>query len=125
MVPSLAYQKMKSNEQLQGLIRELKKHSSSQKAPIWKRVASDLEKPTRQRRIVNLTRINRYTKENEIIVVPGKVLGTGELDHRVTIAAYNFSKQALDKIARSKGTVYSIYEFMQKNPKGQKTRIIG
>ncbi len=116
---------MKSNLQLQGLIRELKKQSNQQKVLIWKRVAKDLEKPSRQRRIVNLSRIDRFTKENEIIIVPGKVLGTGELNHQVTIAAFNFSKQALEKIRDSKGVVYSIYDYMKKNPKGSKVRIIG
>jgi len=117
--------KMKSNDQLTGLIRELKKHSNSQKAPIWRRIAADLDKPTRSMRVVNLSKINKFTKENEVVIVPGKILGTGELDHKLTIAAYNVSKQAIEKIARSKSELYSIYEFMKKNPKGQKTRIIG
>jgi len=116
---------MKSDQQLQGLIRELKKHSNKEKAPIWKRIASDLEKPTRSRRVVNLTSLDKYTKENEIVIVPGKVLGTGELNHKLTIAAFNVSRQAQEKIAKSNSTFMSIYEFMKKNPKGQKTRIIG
>jgi len=33
---------MKSNEQLQGLIRELKKQSNSQKVLLWHRIAEDL-----------------------------------------------------------------------------------
>ncbi len=116
---------MKSDIQLQGLISELKRVAGSQKAPVWSRVAADLEKPTRQRRIVNLSRINLNSKENDTVIVPGKVLGTGELDHRVTVAAFNFSKSAVEKLARSKSTMYTIYDYMKKNPKGQKTRIIG
>jgi len=116
---------MKSNIQLQGLIDELKKQSSQQKVPLWKRIASDLEKPTRQRRIVNLSKINKFTKKDEAVIIPGKVLGTGELDHQVTIAAFNFSKQAVDKIRKSNSTIYSIYDFMKKNPQGKKTRILG
>jgi len=92
---------------------------------MWKRVAKDLQKPTRARRIVNLTKINKFSKENDMVVVPGKVLGSGELDHKVTIAAFTFSKQAIEKIEGSKGTIYSLYEFMKKNPKGEKTRILG
>ena len=92
---------------------------------IWKRIALDLEKPTRQMRVVNLSKINRFCQANEAVIVPGKVLGTGELDRKITIAAYNFSKQAVEKIGKSQGTTYSIYEFMKKNPKGAKTRIIG
>ena len=98
--------KMKSNEQLEGLIRELKRQSSQQKVQIWRRIADDLQKPTRRRRIVNLSRLDRYTKENEVVVVPGKVLGSGELNHKLTIAAYNFSEQALEKIKKSKSSTY-------------------
>lgn len=117
--------KMKSNEQLEGLIRELKRQSSQQKVQIWRRIADDLQKPTRRRRIVNLSRLDRYTKENEVVVVPGKVLGSGELNHKLTIAAYNFSEQALEKIKKSKSSTYSLYDFMRSNPKGGKARIIG
>jgi len=73
---------------------------------------------------VNLSKIDRFTNENETVIIPGKVLGSGELSHKLTIAAYTFSKQALDKIKRSQGTPYSIYDFMKKNPKGEKTRIL-
>lgn len=112
---------MKTNLQLQGLIIELKKN----KSPIWKRVANDLSKPTRQRRIVNLTKLNRCCKENDIVIVPGKVLGTGELDHKITVAAYDFSQQAVDKLKKSNSKLYTIYDFMKANPEGKKTRIIG
>lgn len=116
---------MKSNLQLQGLLKELKKQSIEQNVNIWKRVATDLEKPTRNKRIVNLSRLERFTKENEIVIIPGKLLGTGELNHKLTIAAHKVSRQAIDKIRKSDSKIYSIYDFMQKNPKGSKTRIIG
>ena len=50
-----------TNLQLRKLIALLRK----QKKAIWKRVADDLELPTRQRRKVNLSRINRNVSENE------------------------------------------------------------
>ena len=53
-----------TNVHLQTLICELKKCSIVNSADIWKRIATDLEKPTRSRRIVNLSRISRFTKEN-------------------------------------------------------------
>jgi large subunit ribosomal protein L18e len=116
---------MKSNQQLQGLISALKEQSRKENAQIWRRVALDLEKPTRNRRIVNLSRISRYTKENEIVIVPGKVLGSGEISHKVTLAAYTISKQAEEKLQKSKCTYYTIFDFMQKNPQGKNTRILG
>jgi ribosomal protein L18E len=45
-----------TNIHLQQLVRELKKLSTKEKAPIWKRIAEDLAKSTRQRREVNIAR---------------------------------------------------------------------
>ena len=114
-----------SNMELVKLIALLKKQSNEQGVKLWKRIASDLEKPTRNRREVNLFRIDRHTKENEMIIVPGKVLGTGDLGHKLTVAAFNFSESALNKIKEAKGECITIEEMMQKNPKAQKLRIIG
>jgi large subunit ribosomal protein L18e len=114
-----------TNTQLAELISDLKKAGSQNESDLWKRIAYDLEKPTRQRRIVNLSKISRYCSEDEVIVVPGKVLGSGELNKKLTIAAYQFSDQAKEKIKEAKGTSIGIAELIKKNPKGKKVRIIG
>lgn len=114
-----------TNPLLQELIGELKKRSNEQSVNLWKRIALDLEKPTRQRRIVNLSKISRYTKENEIIVVPGKVLGSGMLNHKLTISAYQFSDQAKDKIEKAGSKIITLLELSKEKPDGKNLRIIG
>lgn len=111
------------NKNLQQLICDLKKKSIDEDSGIWKRLAVDLEKSTRQRRVVNLSRINLFTKDNDVIVVPGKVLASGIIDHKLTVAAFNFSSQAKEKILEAKGQCLSIDELMDKKLKG--VRIIG
>ena len=110
-----------TNEYTRNLIQELKKHSSSQKTNFWKSIASNLEKSTRQRRKVNLSKINKLTKENEIIIVPGKVLGSGNLTKKVTVAAFQFSDTAKDKIKDH----LTIPQLLEKSPTGKGVRIIG
>ncbi len=107
------------------IIRELKRIANQNKAAIWDRVADELEKPRRRRRAVNISRINRYTSEGDIVVVPGKVLGAGVLDHSVTVAALGFTKTALDKISSVGGKAISIIELARSNPKGSNVKIIG
>lgn len=114
-----------TNQYLNELITELKKKASVDGTVFWKRIATDLEKPTRQRRVVNLSRIDRHTKQGEIIVVPGKVLSDGELNHSLTIAAWQFSQKALDKINDKKAKAITIQELMKTNIKGKRVRIIG
>ncbi|MEM4267658.1 MAG: 50S ribosomal protein L18e [Candidatus Woesearchaeota archaeon] len=116
---------MKDNIHLQSLIQDLNKQSAQERVQIWKRIALDLSKPTRQRRVVNLYKLSRYAKEGETLVVPGKVLGTGEVNEMITVAAWDYSAQALEKLKNSKSIAMSIQELMKKNPKGSKVRIIG
>ena len=111
--------------ELRKLIVELRKLANKQKVNLWKRIAMDLEKPTRQRRVVNLSRINRFTKPQETIIIPGKVLGTGMLEHGVTIAAFAFSGTSKQKIEEAKGKAIIITELLKQNPKGKDVRIIG
>lgn len=112
-----------TNLQLQNLIKEL--DSRSRESNLWKRVAKDLNKPTRQRRIVNLYKINKFAKDGETILVPGKVLSVGDIDKKVVVAAYQFSDLAKEKIMKQKGTIMSISELITKNPEGKKVRILG
>ena len=114
-----------TNPILQNLIHELKKRSNEQSVNLWKRVANDLEKPTRQRRVVNLSRISRYTKENEIVVVPGKVLGAGDLSHKLIISAFQFSNGAKEKIEKVGAKIIPLLELSKENPNGKRIRIIG
>ena len=114
-----------TNPLLRDLIGELKKRSNEQEINLWRRIALDLEKPTRQRRAVNLSRINRHTKENEVVVVPGKVLGSGDLNHKLTISAYQFSEQAKDKLEKSGAQIVSLLELSKEKPDGKNIRIIG
>ncbi len=114
-----------TNEHMRALIMELRKESSTQKAGIWSRVAEDLEAPTRKRRVVNLSRLNRHTKANETVIVPGKVLGSGMLEHGIVIAAFAFSTGAKERIEQAKGKCLTIQELVKQNPKGKDVRIIG
>jgi len=108
------------NPNLVNLIHDLKKLSIDQKVKFWKRIAEDLEKPTRKRREVNLDRLSRNTKANETVIVPGKVLGSGELDHKLKVAAFAFSQPAKEKVE-----AMTIRQLMKDNPKGKGVRIIG
>lgn len=92
---------------------------------LWARVAEDLERPSRHRRIVNLSRLARHTKANDIVIIPGKLLASGELKHSVTVAAWKFSDGAKEKVKQANGTAIEILDFIKKNPDVKKVKIIG
>ena len=106
------------------LIRMLKKVARDNNAKIWRYVADLLQNPRRLKVEVNLSKINRYTKEGDIVVVPGKVLGSGILEHSITVAAYSYSESARRKILDAGGRVLSIEELVNENPKGSNVKII-
>ncbi len=110
-----------TNKHLKNLIASLKK----QKINLWQRIARELSKPTRKRRTLNLSKIQRFAKEGETIIVPGKVLAAGNLTKRVTIAAWQFSEKAENMIKKSGSSIITIEDLMKKNPKGTDVRILG
>ena len=114
-----------SNPVLIEIINELKKKSLEQKVNLWKRIATDLEKSTRQRRIVNLSKISKHAKENDTIIVPGKVLGSGEISHKLTISAFQFSQGAKEKLEKGGAKIVSLLEICKESPAGKKIKIIG
>ena len=116
--------RINKNGRLTQLIVDLKQLAIEQDVKLWKRIATDLEKPTRQRREVNVYKIDQNSKDNDFIIVPGKVLGMGELTHKVNVAALSFSGEAKEKISAS-GSVLTIEELMKKNPKASKIKVLG
>lgn len=112
------------NPTTEALVSELRKASIEQDVSLWKRVAEDLEKPTRARRTVNVFKIDASARDGETLIVPGKVLGEGDLTKKVTVAAFSFSDGARAKINKT-GKALSINELVRSNPKGAKVRILG
>lgn len=114
-----------TNPELIELIRFLRKQSKENKVNIWRDIAERLAKPRRKRISVNISRLNRNTQKSEIVVVPGKVLGSGEISHPITVAAFAFSEKAQEKIKSARGKCTSFSDFIKKNPKGSRVKVIG
>ncbi|MFC4988654.1 MULTISPECIES: 50S ribosomal protein L18e [Saliphagus] len=113
----------KTNPRLTDLIAELKSTSREADADVWRDVADRLEKPRGSHAEVNLGRIERYAREEETVVVPGKVLGAGALQKSVTVAAVDFSSSAATKIDQV-GETLPLEELIEDNPEGSDVRVI-
>lgn len=114
----------KTNPKITKLIKNLKEKSYQEEAAIWKEIACKLEKPTRRQAEVNLSKINRHTQPDDVVLVPGKVLSSGVLDHKVQVAALDFSLKAAEKIDKVGGEILDIDALVEKNPKGTGVKII-
>ncbi len=113
-----------TNPMLKRLIRDLRRQSKAQKARIWSDLAERLDGPRRMRPEVNLSHINRYADEGSTVIVPGKVLAAGSIDHQMTVAAFRFSRSAAKKITSAGGKVMSIEKLMEENPTGKGVKLM-
>jgi len=113
-----------TNPILKKLIKDIRNKAHKEKIPFLIEIAKKLEKSRRKRPEVNLTKLNRVCKNNETVVVPGKVLSSGTLKKSLTVAAANFSMSAVEKIDKAGGKAISIRELMETNPKGTNVRIV-
>jgi large subunit ribosomal protein L18e len=115
----------KSNPVLTGLIHELRTKSREGSVSLWKDIAWRLSRPSKTRVTVNVTDIAKVANGKETILIPGKLLGTGEITKPVKVAALTVSKQAREKVERAGGSVMSIRELIAANPEGSNVRIVG
>ena len=95
------------------------------KAPIWRALQDELAGPRANRREINVRRLAEITKADDVVVVPGKVLGTGNLGHKLTVCAFSISETAAKKIVESGGKVMAFDDLINDYPDGKGVRIIG
>ena len=107
------------------MAKDLKQASKKNEAPIWSRLAVLALKPSSAKRVVNLTRINKTTKENDILFVPGKVLGTGNMYHKITLSSFSISRTAAKKIIQTGGKIMTYSDMIEKYPTGKGVMIFG
>jgi len=109
------------NPVLRKLVRQLRDKGKEQKVAIWLDLAERLMQPRRVRAEVNLSHISRYSSGDSTLIVPGKVLGAGKLDHPLSVAAFKFSGTARRKIIGSGGKALTIQQLLEQNPSGSGT----
>jgi|SRR3989344_1366466 len=114
--------KKQAKRKTEPLLVETLRMALLQKA--WFPLASLLSGPTRKYTSVNLDELEKKTKEGDTVVVPGKVLGAGEISKKIRVCALGFSNSAREKLKRVKGEVILISEEIKQNPKAQGVKII-
>ena len=106
-------------------LKILKKASKENDAPIWAKVADFVQKSRSNQKTVNLNKIDETTEDGNAIVITGKVLGTGNLSHKVSVSSFSISNSAAKKIKESGGEVLKFSEMIEKFPTGKGVKIIG
>lgn len=95
----------------------------AEKNRLWDLVKK-LSTPARKRIALNLDEIDKKAKDGEIILVPGKVLGNGNVSKKIKIVALGFSSSAEEKLKKAKCDIKTIKEEIEKNKTLKGVRII-
>jgi len=114
-----------TNQVVIQMANDLKKAAKANEAPIWAKLAEYALKPSIARRDINLNRIGQLTKENDTIVFPGKVLGTGNIPHKITLCSFSISNSAASKITENGGKLITYSDLIKQNPTGKGVVLLG
>lgn len=114
----------KTNPELTKTIDFLRQQTHKNQAPIWIDVAKRLARPRKNWPQVNVSRLEKHLAENQLVLVPGKLLGNGSITKPFVVGAFHFSEKAKQKINAAGGSCLTIEELLEKNPKGSNIRIM-
>jgi len=106
-------------------LNELLKKMEGSDIGLWKAVAKNLKRPRRTSYEVNLFRLEKYADSKFTSVVPGAVLGTGELTKKLNVAAWKFSATAKEKIEKAGGKCLSLEELWETKKDGKGVQLLG
>ena len=106
--------KKKTNPELVETIELAKKNNLLE-------LAKKLSSPKKFYKKINLDKINKL-KEEKVLVV-GKVLGDGEINKKIKIAALSFSDSAKEKLKKNGCAILTIKQAIEKNPKLEGVKI--
>lgn len=101
---------------------ELREIIKLAKAKSLLELGKKLTGPTRQQKKINVGELNEIDEKS--IIVVGKVLGEGEVNKKMTIAALGFSEQAKEKLKGAGCEIRTIKQEIEKNPELKGVKII-
>jgi large subunit ribosomal protein L18e len=98
----------KTNSNLVETLRILNKSKN-------KELINILSFPRRKKVEVNIDKINKESKDSDIVIIPGKVLSLGNMEKKIKVIALSFSKEAKKKLEESKCDISLLSEELKKN----------
>ena len=107
------------------LIKELKSASRKNEAPIWSKIAKNVLKSNSNKKTINLKKIDKLADDGNAVVISGKILGTGNLSHKVLVSSFSISNSAAKKIKESGGEILQFSDMIDRFPTGKGVKIIG
>jgi large subunit ribosomal protein L18e len=96
----------------------------NKKSPFWVRVGELTGRAVRKRPGINLSRLTKVTKKDQVVLVASRVLGTGQMHHPITVAALGFTNSARRLIEKSGGKIITLEEMAIQHPTGKDVGLV-
>lgn len=96
----------------------------ARKSKNWFSLAHILSGSSSKLSAVNLSELDAKTTAGDTVVIPGKVLGSGNLTKKIRICALSASLETLEKLKKSKSEFVTILDEIKKNPKAEGIKLI-
>ena len=110
---------------LESALNAAKSAAKSTKKPVFKRAVKMLSKKTNQLAKVNVGKLDSISPEGGVILVPGKVLGEGEVGKALHVGAVAYTSSAADKITSAGGEALLIKDFIVKYAEAKGVFLVG
>lgn len=113
------------NEHTVRMARNLRRKSTTHEAPIWKKVSEFALKTAVSKRVINVNGIEKLTKDGDVVVFPGKVLGTGDITHNISLFCFDISRTAASKVRNAGGRILDYKTLTDERPTGTGVVLLG
>lgn len=113
------------NPMVREVVKKIRAVSKAGNKSFWSSVEEMILSPRSRRPEVNVGKVSKLTKANDVVLVPGKLLGDGLIDHPVTVGALFASKSAVKKVVEAGGTYLPMTEFIDRFPEGSNVKVLG
>ena len=77
------------------------------------------------KKVVNIKKIAEHTNEGDSVIVPGKVLGIGDIPHKITLYSFSISESAAKIITKAGGSVKPVEDAVKNHPTGKGLIMLG
>jgi len=108
-----------TNPRIKKLVKKLRAEEG-----LWKALSKELSRANRRRAEVNTYKLESELENGETALVPGKVIGHGEISKKINVAALNYSQSAKEKIEKAGGKTMTIEQALEEKIDKSKARII-
>ncbi|EET89811.1 MAG: 50S ribosomal protein L18e [Candidatus Micrarchaeales archaeon] len=102
------------NNQIKEWIGLLKsERSKNRDRKLYGKLIKMVDMPKRKRHVVDLYKINENSNDGDVVIVPGKVLSKGSIDHKISLSAIWYSQSAKKTLEKANCSILPFSEALK------------